>query len=159
MSKWPERCTNCFVRPEHQGQLKEKLAKNVYCERIRGFGMKFFSQFVAATCLMGSGFGLCTSTQAAASTANSVDFQKEIRPLFESRCFECHGPKKQKSGLRLDRKSSAFQGGDSGKPAIVPGKSAESVLLQKITSKDPDEVMPPKGAKLTAAETDLLKKW
>src|SRR5437899_10785404 len=113
MSKWRERCTNCFVRTEHQGQLKEKLAKNVYCERIRGFGMKIFSQLLTATCLMGSGFGLSMSTQAAAPSASSIDFQKEIRPLFESRCIECHGPKKQKSGLRLDRKSSAFQGGDS----------------------------------------------
>src|SRR5689334_20797274 len=122
--------------------------------------MKFFPQFIAATCLFGSGMGVWThSAMAAAQPAHSIDFQKDIRPLFESRCYECHGPKKQKSGLRLDRKSSVFQGGDSGKPAVVPGKSAQSLLVQKITSKDPDEVMPPKGEKLTAAETELLKKW
>src|SRR4051794_30982203 len=94
-----------------------------------------------------------------AVATETTQFEKEIRPLFETRCYECHGPQKQKSGLRLDRKSNAFQGGDSGKPAVVPGKSAESVLIQRITSKDPDEVMPPKGEKLTADQIEQLKKW
>src|SRR5947207_11574310 len=118
--------------------------------------MKILPKLLTATCLIGSGMGVPVLTSGATAT---IDFQKEVRPLFESRCYECHGPKKQKSGLRLDRKSSVFQGGDSGKPAVVPGKSAESLLAQKITSKDPDEIMPPKGEKLTTAETELLKKW
>src|SRR6184192_236085 len=122
--------------------------------------MKILPKLLAATCLIGSGMSVPFLTSGAkAASASTIDFQKEIRPLFESRCYECHGPKKQKSGLRLDRKSSAFQGGDSGKPAVVPSKSAESLLVQKITSKDPDEIMPPKGEKLTTAETELLKKW
>src|SRR2546430_11370076 len=131
--------------------------------------MKILPQLIPAICLIGSVIGVPLVTSGAANAAvplltsgaaaGTVDFQKEIRPLFESRCFECHGPRKQKSGLRLDRKSSAFQGGDSGKPAVVPGKSAESLLVQKITSKDPDEIMPPKGEKLTSSETELLKKW
>ena len=89
----------------------------------------------------------------------TVDFKKDIQSLFESRCYECHGPTKQKSGLRLDRKSSVFQGGDSGKPAVVAHKSAESVLIQKVTSEDSDEIMPPKGKKLSASQIELLKNW
>src|SRR4051794_3715945 len=122
--------------------------------------MKTLSQLLART--WWAGFGLAGSLAAAETPiahAGSIDFQKEIRPLFESRCFECHGSHKQKSGLRLDRKSSAFQGGDSGKPAVVPGKAGESILVQKITSKDPDEIMPPKGEKLSVAEVGLIKSW
>src|SRR5438128_10425872 len=91
--------------------------------------------------------------------AEATQFEKEIRPLFETRCYECHGPQKQKSGLRLDRKSNAFRGGDSGKPALTPGKSADSLLIQKVTSQDPDELMPPKGERLTSQQIALLKRW
>src|SRR5258708_999010 len=73
------------------------------------------------------------------SDISAVDFDKEIRPIFENRCYECHSSQKQKSGLRLDRKSSALKGGDSGKPALIAGKTVESLLIQKITSQDPDE--------------------
>ena len=52
---------------------------------------------------------------AVSSSAKAVlDFTKDVRPILEKRCYECHGSQKQKSGLRLDRKSSALRGGDSG---------------------------------------------
>ena len=88
-----------------------------------------------------------------------MDFAKQIQPILEQRCYECHGSQKQKSGLRLDRKSAAFKGGDSGKPALLRGKSAESLLIQKITSPDPDEVMPPKGERLKPEQIALFKQW
>src|SRR5437016_4461165 len=59
-----------------------------------------------------------------------VDFARDIQPIFIKRCYECHGPDKQKSGLRLDRKSDALKGGKSGKPLLVGGKSAESEIIQ-----------------------------
>ena len=92
-------------------------------------------------------------------TKGRIDFQRDIRPVFEARCYECHGDKKQKSGLRLDRRQSVLRGGDSGKPAIVAGRSGESILIQKITSADPDEIMPPKGERLTEPQVALLKNW
>lgn len=88
-----------------------------------------------------------------------VDFKRDIQPIFEQRCYECHGEKKQKSGVRMDRKATVFQGGDSGKPAVVAGKSADSPLIQKVISNDPDEIMPPKGEKLTEAQVALLRAW
>ena len=91
--------------------------------------------------------------------AATVDFDRQVRPIFESRCYECHGEKKQKAGVRFDQRDSLFHGGDSGKPLLVPGKSAESILLQKVTTADPDEMMPPKGERLTAEQISILKAW
>src|SRR4051812_14501867 len=73
------------------------------------------------------------------------DFDKDIKPIFEQHCFKCHGPDKQKGGLRLDQKPSMLKGGESGEPAIVPGNGVKSHLLKLIASTDPDERMPPKG--------------
>src|SRR5437868_4371478 len=80
-----------------------------------------------------------------ATAAAPIDFTKEIQPIFAERCYECHGEKKQKSGFRLDQKKVALAGGESGKPAIIPGKSSDSALIKHVTSTDPDEMMPPKG--------------
>jgi mono/diheme cytochrome c family protein len=88
----------------------------------------------------------------------AVDFARDVRPVLADGCFSCHGPEKQRGGLRLDRKSDAARGGDSG-VVIVPGKSAESLLLRKVTSADPAERMPPKGDPLTAEQVDRLRRW
>ncbi|HYE30411.1 MAG TPA: PSD1 and planctomycete cytochrome C domain-containing protein [Methylomirabilota bacterium] len=90
--------------------------------------------------------------------AQAVDFTKDILPIFESRCFECHDGKKSKADLRLDDREHAFKGGESG-PAIVPRKSDESLLLKRIATKDSDERMPPKGEPLTAEEISKIQKW
>ncbi len=93
------------------------------------------------------------------SFATAVDFAREVRPLLKARCFECHGPEKQKSGFRLDLRAPAMKGGSSG-PAIVAGKSSESPLIEHIIAPADDETrMPPEGDPLTAAEVDLLKRW
>ncbi len=97
--------------------------------------------------------------QAPVGSDAKIDFNHDIRPVLENRCYECHGAAKQKGGLRLDRKTSAFKGGDSGKPAILATKSVESLLLQKVTTQDADEVMPPKGERLTTAQINLLRTW
>jgi hypothetical protein len=88
----------------------------------------------------------------------SVDFARDIRPILEERCYSCHGPEKQKSGLRLDRKASALKGGESG-PVIQPGKSAESKLIQLVSGADPEKVMPAKGPRLTVQQVTLLRAW
>lgn len=88
-----------------------------------------------------------------------LDFDRDIKSIFEQNCYKCHGPDKHKSGLRLDEKSSAFKGGESGEPAIVPGNNLKSHLLQVIVSNDPDQVMPPKGERLKPEEIARLQKW
>src|SRR2546427_1622436 len=90
-----------------------------------------------------------------------ADFSRDVLPIFSDNCFKCHGPdeKARKAKLRLDTKEGAFRVKD-GKTVIVPGKSASSELIRRITNSDPDEVMPPpkSNRKLRGAQNDLLKR-
>lgn len=90
--------------------------------------------------------------------AAPIDFVRDVRPIFQKHCHECHGEKKQKSGLRLDIKSEAFKGGDNHSPDIIAGKAKDSPLIQFLTTDDEDEVMPPKG-KLAAKDIETLTNW
>ena len=94
-----------------------------------------------------------------ASSSESVDFKKHIQPILESRCLECHDTKKHKGGIRLDRLDDLLVGGDSGKPGVIRGKSAESYLIHVVAGIDPDATMPPKGERLTAQQIGLLRAW
>ena len=87
------------------------------------------------------------------------DFSRDIEPLFRTRCYSCHGEKVQMRKFRLDRRSDALRGGESGVPAIVPGNSAQSLLVRYVTGGDPAVVMPPAGPRLTAEQIELLKAW
>ncbi len=82
------------------------------------------------------------------------NFQTDIRPILSKRCLACHGPDEasRMAGLRLDTAEGATQKG-----AIIPGRSAESKLIARIT--DPKRPMPPSGPRLTPAEVDALKNW
>ena len=95
---------------------------------------------------------------AAVPAAGNSVFENEIHPILAERCFTCHGPEKQKSGLRLDLQEPAMHGGDSG-AAIVPGDPDTSLLIQLVTGSDPDRVMPPKGEPLTGEQIAKLKAW
>jgi hypothetical protein len=93
------------------------------------------------------------------SKAKPIDFNREIRPILSDNCFTCHGPDEQQrmAKLRFDTKEGAFA-----KPGvIVPGEPAKSKLVMRITSKDPNVVMPPpeSGHKLTGNQIELLKRW
>lgn len=101
--------------------------------------------------------GILTMT-APLLAAPPVDYLQKIRPIFRDHCYECHGPKKQESGLRLDKRQEAFAGGDSG-PAIVPGDTNSGLLLKFIQTEDPEQVMPPKGDRLTAKQIELIQQW
>ena len=88
-----------------------------------------------------------------------VDFRKDIEPIIQRACQKCHGAEKQKSGYRLDLKSSALTAGDNYAPNIHPGKSAESPLIHFVAGLDPDMKMPSKGDPLTSDEIGLLRAW
>lgn len=90
---------------------------------------------------------------------NKVDFAKDIQPILQKSCVECHGPEKPKGKLRLDSKEAAFKGGKDG-VVIVPGKADESDMYRRITlPAGHDDVMPNKGDLLTKAQTDLIRDW
>jgi mono/diheme cytochrome c family protein len=83
-------------------------------------------------------------------------FEGKVRPVLEAHCVNCHGPTKQKAGLRVDSLSALLKGGDSG-PAIEPGKPEASRLIEAVNH-SPDLQMPPKG-KLKDAEVEALARW
>jgi mono/diheme cytochrome c family protein len=93
-----------------------------------------------------------------AAPAFAVDFVREVKPIFEKHCYECHGAKKQKNDYRLDIKTTALTGGEDHAPNIVPGKSGESPLFRFVSGTDEKLAMPPKS-KLSNAEVDVLKRW
>ena len=89
----------------------------------------------------------------------AVDYEKDIRPILEERCLDCHGPDKQKSEFRVDQRAVMLIGGDSGLKGIVPGDPRKSHLLELVKTDDEDEIMPPKGDPLTKAQIALLEQW
>ncbi len=88
-----------------------------------------------------------------------VNFEDDILPLFEDYCIDCHGPDKQKSGFRVDRRVHLLKGGDSGLPAVIPMNPGKSYMIEVIKSDDPEIGMPPKGGKLFDDEVELLEQW
>ena len=100
------------------------------------------------------------------SETNSLDFNRDIRPILSNRCFRCHGPDQDerkgggKSGLRLDTPEGIVEDLD-GHVAVLPGKPQESELILRIKSQDAATVMPPRetGPRLNDAEVALLERW
>ncbi|MBN8249745.1 MAG: SUMF1/EgtB/PvdO family nonheme iron enzyme, partial [Verrucomicrobia bacterium] len=106
-----------------------------------------------------SSLRIALGVTAAVSASAAVDFKREIRPILEVYCLKCHGDEKPKGDLSLTTRAAAIKGGDDG-TSLVPGDPAKSSLYTLTTlSADHDEVMPPKGDKLSPAQQDLLKQW
>jgi hypothetical protein len=86
-------------------------------------------------------------------------YEQQVKPIFESACFKCHGadPKKVKGGLDLTTRAGLMHGGESG-PGVVLDQPDKSVLLRAVSYKDEDLLMPPKE-QLPAAQIEVLKKW
>lgn len=93
------------------------------------------------------------------SADEQVDYLRQIKPLLSKSCYSCHGPLKQEGNLRLDAAGLIKKGGESG-PAIVAGKSDESLLFEYITGSDDFRMPPAKdGNKLDADKIALIKSW
>ena len=94
------------------------------------------------------------------SADEDVDYARDIQPLFARHCSDCHGPDTQEGRLRLDRRSSLIRGGDSGEPAIIPGKPELSHLLRLVRGEEAGKRMPPEPAEqLTPPQIQLLERW
>lgn len=91
--------------------------------------------------------------------AREIDFVRDVRPILQRHCYDCHAAKKQKSGLRLDVKAAAFRGGELYGQSLVPGDADKSPLIQFIQPQDAELKMPPEGERLSAAEIELLTRW
>src|SRR4051794_39500055 len=112
---------------------------------------------VAATTMAGLAF------VSAACAEETVDFNRDIRPILSNKCFACHGPDdgKREANLRLDDAKIATSELESGVTAIVPGEPEASELIHRITSVDVDVRMPPAefNKPLTSDEVDKLRNW
>ncbi len=108
--------------------------------------------------------GICLrASNAHAAEGETIDFNRDIRPILSGKCFTCHGPDepRRKGGLRLDNPEGTFGQTKTGNRAVVPGKLDESELYLRIMSDDDTERMPPvkDGKPLTTLEKERLKAW
>lgn len=101
--------------------------------------------------------GVLIPTVAKQDSKSVEYFEKHIRPMLVQRCQSCHGPDKQKGGLRLDQPEWISQGGESGK-IIVQGKASDSLLFQAVSYQHDTLKMPPRG-KLTDEQIQHVKQW
>ena len=110
-----------------------------------------------------AGLVLASGTQLQAG----VDFDKQIKPLMEKYCINCHAApykkgsrtKKPKAGLRIDTREHLLKGSDDG-VVVKPGDAANSSFYKLTTlHADHDDIMPPKGDPMTKDEQALLKAW
>lgn len=83
-----------------------------------------------------------------------VDFAHDILPLIRERCGSCHTNGRAKGGLSMDTREALIEG-----EAIAPGKAAESALIERVTSDDPEQRMPPKGPALSDEQVATLRRW
>lgn len=94
---------------------------------------------------------------------SAVDYARDVRPILSRHCFQCHGPDDaaRKGDLRLDDRENAVRELPTGSRAIVPGKPAESELIERITTADESLAMPPRsiGKRLTEQEISTLRRW
>jgi hypothetical protein len=89
-------------------------------------------------------------------------FAVKVLPLLKAKCFACHGddPDEVRGGLDLTRRDTMLKGGDSGRPAVVPGKPDDSRLHVAVTRKNPDLAMPPKeNDRLAAGDVEVIRRW
>ena len=95
-----------------------------------------------------------------ANLAAGADYERDVKPLLAEKCAACHGALKQESGLRLDAGSVIHEGSDDGK-VLVPEDPAGSLMIQRLTTADDDERMPPhgEGERLTEAQIRILAGW
>lgn len=91
--------------------------------------------------------GLCWAATFSPKAASAVDFHRDIHPIFSRYCLGCHGADSARGGLRLDRKPTGWQGGQSGRQLLQPGAPLESELFRRVSSHRADEVMPARGAR------------
>ncbi|MBD3675437.1 MAG: DUF1553 domain-containing protein [Planctomycetaceae bacterium] len=101
---------------------------------------------------------LLAAWPSSALAKETVDYTRDVKPIFARKCYACHGALKQESSLRLDTVPLMKRGGDSG-PALKSNSLDESLLWQRVSSREEYERMPPEGEPLSDREQQLVKQW
>jgi len=117
----------------------------------------------AALLVTAAAISLATTSSLAFGQESSeqprINFQKQIQPILAKKCYACHGPDVAESGLKFTSREAAFAETYSGLFAIVPGDVEESLIVERITTDDEFERMPPEGDPVTEEEAALITAW
>ncbi len=120
--------------------------------------MKFLPIVFFTASAIAQGLAADVSKKLPPAAERSVDFVRDIQPLFESACVKCHAKGKDKGGFSLETREAVLKGGDTGAGMVV-GKSAESLLVEAVSGLNEDLVMPKKGSHWTPEQVGLLRAW
>jgi mono/diheme cytochrome c family protein len=102
--------------------------------------------------------GLREARAEAVVQAGPVDFTRDVLPIFEKSCVECHGPDKVKARLRMDSVEALQKGGKNG-ALLKPGDPENSLLMRRVLGLDGEDQMPLDADPLTEAQVDTLRRW
>ncbi len=123
---------------------------------------RFWSPVLAAVCLFGAfagAWGQAQQTPApVASGARAISFTRDIHPILTERCFKCHLGDEKRGGFSMNTRESLLAGGEQG-PTVKPGDAEHSLLIELVSSEDPEERMPNKADPLTPEQIAILRAW
>lgn len=136
------------------------------CLRIPHF-VPSFTPVLAVLLGSASLFNSCSPQGAALSSSpggrpapnsKQLAFATDVQPILEARCKNCHLGNNNKGGFNMSTRDNALAHGEDG-PRIIPGDGASSELISRVSGAPGFDVMPPRGARLTADEVATLKMW
>jgi hypothetical protein len=144
----------CIDTPRAQATL-EFACRTTRFSRLPGFSgdnMRFLIAAVAGMGLVASASGL--------QAEGTVDYLRQIKPLFADKCYACHGALQQKADLRLDTVKSILDGSGKGR-VVIPGQSDKSKLIDHVLARKGARLMPPAtdGDPFSPAQVTLIRKW
>jgi hypothetical protein len=113
---------------------------------------------VLAATLLAASVMAREQTPSSPQSPAAVDFTRDVQPILERYCYECHGRSKARAKLRLHGPAFITKGGNSG-AALVPGKSHESLLIRRILDENEEDRMPLDADPLPDAAIATLRAW
>lgn len=123
----------------------------------RSLALAVFALFVAGGAV--ARVGLAAEADKPAAPAGKISYFREVRPLLQAHCQGCHQPAKAQGGYVMTNREGMFKGGESESAAIVPGKPAESHLIEQITLADGKAAMPKDKPPLHEDEIKKISQW
>lgn len=142
-----------------------RLFSSIRTTRVRLLAFTGFGLLVGLTTVSATRAVDKSKDEAPTNTKEKVDFKTDVAPILQKNCVDCHGPVLQMAGVRLDQRRFAIEEG-AARGLIEPGKSDESLVIQRLVDKDLGLIMPPSfpffpGEKpgLAEKQIEILKKW
>src|SRR5881396_3857887 len=135
--------------------------RGLLCPRLRQLARLTVPGVAWSVCSLSLAGAEADISKLPAAATTQVEFDRDVKPLFEQSCFRCHGPEKPKAHFRLDNRESALKGGENNQDDIVPGDSAKSKLIHYVARLVEDMEMPPpgKGEPLTPEQVGVVRAW